>query len=391
MSALQLKAVLSDAGVSIAEFARETEMPRSVMSSLCNYGLWPKKNPGELRARIKTFLKERALPTEGVFSKKKAPKRANASRPVVPPTREDEETLDMVTHKPELTLAARKHFNLGADPFAEPEHIDDVYLSRDMRIVLETMRQKAIRPGGFLAVVGESGSGKSTLSDTLQDKLARADGSVIVIKPSVRTSVDRDTRGKPITSAYVAEFIMAALAPAVSLRSSTAARQMQLERTLIDSFRAGNRHLLLIEEAHDLTRTMLKHLKRLLETKDGLARTLSIVLIAQPELLHKLNPNDPSMREVVQRCEVVTLPPLDNDLHAYLKHRFARIGVELSNVVDESGIDALRARLTPAKSRAHGSLLYPLAVHNCLAAAMNECASLGAPKVTRDIVAGGVS
>lgn len=34
-------------------------------------------------------------------------------------------------------------------------------------------------------------------------------------------------------------------------------------------------------------------------------------------------------------------------------------------------------------------MLYPLAVHNALTAAMNTAADLGAPKVTRDIVAGG--
>jgi type II secretory pathway predicted ATPase ExeA len=64
-------------------------------------------------------------------------------------------------------------------------------------------------------------------------------------------------------------------------------------------------------------------------------------------------------------------------------------------VIDQAGIDAMRARLTTTKlglgRKGLGdaqavSLLYPLAVNNLLTACMNLAADLGAPKVTADVV-----
>lgn len=302
----------------------------------------------------------------------------------------------MVINKPTLHHATRQHFGLRGDPFASPIQPDDIYLSRDMRGVLEAMRETAVRPGGFLGVVGESGGGKSVLTHALLDKLTRAEAPVTIIKPMVLRSTDKmevgKAAGKPITTQFIGDAIMEALAPGVPIRTGDYARQRQLERTLIDSSRGGRKHLVLIEEAHDLSRTMLKHLKRLLEVCDGMMPTLSVLLVAQPELLLKLDPNDRYVRDVVARLELITLPPLDNDLVPYLKHRFTRIGAELEAVIDSGAIDALRERMTVSgRGRRAGSTLYPLHVANALTVALNAAADLGAPKVTRDLIVGGAA
>ena len=69
----------------------------------------------------------------------------------------------------------------------------------------------------------------------------------------------------------------------------------------------------MIEEAHGLPLPTLKHLKRFFELKNGFERLLGIVLIGQTELAQKLSENNPAVREVVQRCEVVTLLPLTTE------------------------------------------------------------------------------
>lgn len=299
----------------------------------------------------------------------------------------------MVINKPRLHQSTRQHFGLRSDPFADPNTLDEVYLSRDMRGVLEVMRETAMHPEQFVAVVGESGAGKTTLTDVLMERLQKTDTSVTVIRPEVQWSTDKmeagKPAGKPINSQFLGEFILSTLTPGQPMRSSAAARQEQIKRTLIASARTGERHLLLIEEAHDLSRTMLKQLKRLLELRDGMMRTLSVLLIAQPELLHKLNPNDASMREVTARCEIVHLPPLDNDLVPYLTHRFQRAGVALDAVIDAAAIDALRDKMSLSARNKRGlSQIYPLALHNALISMLNAAADIGAPKVTRDFVGG---
>jgi len=100
------------------------------------------------------------------------------------------------------------------------------------------------------------------------------------------------------------------------------------------------------------------------------------------------------VREVVQRCEVVELLPLDARLEDYLKFKLARVGKTLADVIDAGGIDALREKLTVNTGRREAgkpvrdtvSLLYPLAVNNLLTGALNLAADLGAPKVTADVV-----
>ena len=116
------------------------------------------------------------------------------------------------------------------------------------------------------------------------------------------------------------------------------------------------------------------------------------MLIGQTELAVKLSENNPAVREVVQRCEVVTLQPLtDGKLAGYLKHKFARAGKEMAEVLEESAIDAVAERLSQRARTRQGtvetSLLYPLAVNNLISAAMNQTAELGFDKVDGDIVA----
>ena len=158
---------------------------------------------------------------------------------------------------------------------------------------------------------------------------------------------------------------------------------------LRESRRAGNRHVLIIEEAHGLSIPTLKHLKRFYELEDGFNRLLSIVLIGQTELTEKLAENRSEVREVVQRIELITLDPLDNHLEGYLTHRLAAAGKQLTDIMDQGAIDALRNKLTvPSRQRGgkNISLLYPLAVGNQLIAAMNKAAEFGAPKVTADVI-----
>lgn len=153
---------------------------------------------------------------------------------------------------------------------------------------------------------------------------------------------------------------------------------------------AGRRHLLVIEEAHCLPHATLKHLKRFAELKDGLQRLVGVALIAQPELARTLESMNAEIREVAQRCEVVWLEPLDNELEAYLRHKFARFDLKYEDVFEKDAADAIRARLIhrPRGSSQVVSLCFPLAVHNLVCRAMNVAADVGWPKVDAQAVAG---
>jgi type II secretory pathway predicted ATPase ExeA len=392
MSALplppNLKAQLAEQRITLAAVAAGVGVDRGAVSRLVNRGIWPALDASGLAERLAAWLAGHGISTEPHTPKKKAPKRANASRPVVPHTCEVEETESMLLRKHTLTPAARLHFKLARNPFTECRETDDVYLSPDARYVREAM-WSTVRHGGFLGVVGESGAGKTTLREELLERIAQDEPSIITCQPYVLAMEEKDTVGKTLRSQHIAECMMRSIAPLAPPRSSPDARFHQLHEVLRESSRSGMRHTLLIEEAHCLPIPTLKHLKRYLELKDKMRPLVSIILIGQPELLLKLDERNPQVREVAQRIELVHLAPLDQHLPDYLRHRFQRAGANVDDIIDSSGLDALRTRLTPSgKHQRGGSLLYPLAVHNALAQAMNAAAELGAPKVTRDLVGG---
>lgn len=394
---LQLKQVMADHGVTQADLAREMGIARPTLGALINHGQWPRSmDTRALMGLCMTFLKscgvsDQALTT--VFIEVPEPRVEDVAPAVsLDSSINDEKDEAMLLRKQGLAPAAKKHFGLFRDPLAdEMNEAADVFVSQDIRYVREAMWQTA-RLGGFIAVVGESGSGKSTLRRDLIDRVRREGQNVIVIEPYVLGMEDTDSKGKTLKAGHIAEAILSAVAPLEAPKSSPEARFRQVHRILRDSRRSGNMHVLVIEEAHGLPIATLKHLKRFFELEDGFTKLLSIVLIGQSELRTKLSENDPHVREVVQRCEVIELVPLDGRLEDYLKFKFHRAGKPLAEVIDEKGIDAVRRRLTTKDNGARRgdavtvSLLYPLAVNNLMTACMNHAAGIGAPRVSADVV-----
>lgn len=380
-----MKQEFKQVGKSFAAAAAEIGCSKTALINAVHRNEWPKKGADELRRKLKQFFETNGADIPAGL--RNEPEAAPAPNPL------KSEDNDMLLRKATLTQAARRHFGLPRDPFNdEINSADDVYLTPDVRYVREAMFQTACH-GGFVAVVGESGAGKSTLREDLQDRIMREGKQIVMIEPYVLAMEDNDQKGKTLKAVHIAEAILAAVAPNVSPKRSPEARFAQIHRALAESAKAGNKHVLVIEEAHGLPIPTLKHLKRFFELKHGFERLLGIVLIGQTELAQKLSENNPNVREVVQRCEVVTLLPLtDGKLAGYLKHKFERAGGDIAKVMDESAIDAITDRLTVRSRTQHGhtqhSLLYPLAVNNLLSAAMNQAAELGFDVVDADVVRG---
>ncbi|NYT80911.1 AAA family ATPase [Alcaligenaceae bacterium] len=388
---LKLKALLGELQVSQAQLAQGMEMSPAAISLLLVHNIWPRKRKRQhLIAAAEKFLKENGATDEQLAdafeTEEWAPERADARKP--DPTTETVEDDIMLLRKQALSPAARQHFFLVRDPFAEIASADQVYANDAIRYARLSMLDKA-KHGGFMAVVGESGAGKSTLRRDLIERIDRENLPVRVIQPYVLAMGDSDSKGTPLKALNIVEAILADIAPLARLKQSHEARFRQVHNALRESHRAGNRHVLIIEEAHSMPVPTLKALKRFVELEEGFQRLLAIILIGQTELGMKLSEQNADVREVVQRCEIVTLPPLA-DLGDYLKFKFKQIDVSLQKVIDDSGIQAITDRLQPPVPRGHAqrSLLYPLAVGNLLTACMNLAAEIGAPTVNADIVKG---
>ena len=293
-----------------------------------------------------------------------------------------------------LTSETRQHFKILRDPFVdELRSCADVFESDDIRYVRAAVRQTALH-GGFLAVTGESGAGKSTLRKDLMEWIRSSGERIEVIEPYVVATSAASKSGRLLVAADIVGAVVRNLAPNKPLRSSLEARTHQMHQLLKEGASDGRKHVVVIEEAHDLATPTLKAMKRFYEQEDGFKKLLSIILVGQNELADKLSEKDPEVREVVQRCELITLPPLDNELGAYLQHKFKRVDADVANVLEADAIDAIRSVLRRNETRSFGgkrttqnvSKCHPLAVNNLVTRAMNLAVGIGAKKVNAALI-----
>ncbi|MBE2242457.1 MAG: AAA family ATPase [Burkholderiaceae bacterium] len=299
----------------------------------------------------------------------------------------------MLLRKETLSPEAQKHFGLPRSLFGldDIQVREDVLLTAQMRYVRAALMDAA-QNNGFVAVSGESGAGKSTLREEMEERIREERLPIIVIKPWPHGMEPTESRGTPLRAGHIAEAIVHALAPGVGMKSSPQARLTQIYELLKSSRSAGYKHLLLIEEAHRMPVPTLKHLKNFLEMKDGLRRLMGIALIGQTELQTLLSDRNPEVREIVQRCEQIALEPLDNDLEAYLRHKFERAGLAMDQLLGTDAVDAIRARLVVVPRGGSGkdgkSICYPQVVNNLMCRAFNGAARVSWPRVDAQVIAG---
>ena len=386
-----LKQLLKDHNVNQNTLSKPMCVSVSAVNLFVNHGQRPKKNPEQFQAKFIELLEAKGIATDQIQQALKTASNSDndqASDPLDAATPLEEQL--MLLRKQTLTPAAKKHFRLFKNIFDEPiRSAAELFNNGDINYVRESMWQAAKGNSSFIAVVGQSGAGKTTLHRELNDRIEREREPTIVIEPYPTGMEDNDLKGKTLKASHIAESILATLAPSTNAKRSPEARFRQIHNLLKESSRAGHHHLLIIEEAHSLPIPTLKHLKRFLELENGFTPLLSIILIGQDELKIKLAENNPEVREVVQRCEIVTLEPFtQTTLVDYLQHRCKAADRKLNEFIDESGLDAICTKLTRnvGRKNQHESLLYPLAVGNLITGAMNVAAELGVPVITAELV-----
>ncbi|NLT22576.1 MAG: AAA family ATPase [Syntrophorhabdus sp.] len=394
-----LKQLLVDCDINQGTIGELTGLARTTINIVVNRGYIPLEHP-EFKGRVEEFiggnvrarkwLAQHCLRIENIWDPlgremKRAHPVGTIARMVTTQRRKavlsgDPEHIHVIREVEVITEDTKRHFKLFKNPFInDVQEEKDIFMS-DEHHYIEAAMIDAAKHAGFLAVVGEVQSGKSIMRRKVVLTLQR-EGNVRVIYPQI---VDKDR----VTAASLCDAIIHDISsekPKIKLEE----KSRQVLRLLLARHKQGSRHVIIVEEAHDLGFKVLKLLKRFYEFEDGYTKLLGIILVGQPELKDKLDEGEhPDMREVIRRIQIAEIRGLNGNIKDYMTLKFKRVGAKVDDIFTDEAIASLSKRLTDRDGRTGKTIshAYPGLVNNYAAKAMNLACQMGCEKVTEEVV-----
>ena len=221
-----------------------------------------------------------------------------------------------------------KRFGLTRRPFPASPDSDRYYPATSHESTLATLLAALADDEGIVLVTGAPGTGKTLLAQVLLDRLPDGTCSGLLTNSHF---ADR--------SALV-QAILYDLDLPYADRGEQVLR-LRLTEHLLKTCAAGQRTLLVVDEAQHLGADLLEELRLLTNLEGGGRKALQVVLIAQPAMLDTLA--QPALDVLHQRLAVrCQVEPLGADEGAdYLHHHLRQAGGEPQTIFDESAIELL--------------------------------------------------
>jgi len=213
-----------------------------------------------------------------------------------------------------------KPFDLHPDP-------DYLYMSRVHENTYVHLEYAILENKGFVVVTGEIGSGKTTLLNYLLNQ----------ISGNLQVGLVNNTNILP------SEFLkMVCKEFELDPRTSDKAELIDIfSGFLIEQFAAGERVVLIIDEAQNLTNDTMEEIRMLSNIETEKHHLIQIILVGQPELRFKLQQSN--LKQFAQRVTVhCHLKGLEKDeVKQYVEHRLEVGGSECFDIFDPETIEKI--------------------------------------------------
>jgi len=221
-------------------------------------------------------------------------------------------------HKPECKMLQQlslrtARFGLHKDPFSMTPDPAMLYLTERHREALAGLTYAIMRRQGFIVLTGEVGTGKTTLLARLRKHLPPENVLCShIVHPKLSSS----------------EFLEMALAGWGILNppESKAQRLLLLRDFLLAAHAGGKTAVLIVDEAHVLSASVLEEIRLLGNFEEADQKLLQIILAGQNELADLLNRED--LRQIKQRIAVrLNIDRLSqHEIEGYIRHRWIKAG-----------------------------------------------------------------
>lgn len=222
----------------------------------------------------------------------------------------------------------KKFFGLRENPFNVNPDPRYLYVTPHTEEALSCLTYGVQNRKGFILLTGEVGTGKTTLINKLLEWLQREAISTAFIFNS-RLSDDE-----------FFDFMMNDFGIPCDARSKSQVL-IRLNNWLLERYRAGETAVLIIDEAQNLSESVLEEIRLLTNLETYTEKLLQIVLSGQPELENKLR--QPHLRQLRQRITLrsKTYPLTPAETEGYILSRLRIAGSDGQPIFAPEAVEAI--------------------------------------------------
>ncbi len=207
-----------------------------------------------------------------------------------------------------------QYFGLKELPFSIAPDPAYLYMSEAHREALSHVLFGLRGNGGFILLTGEVGAGKTTICRCVLEKVPTQTDIAFVLNPMI--SIEE------LLASICDELCITYPKGLVSIKEYVDL----INSYLLDAHAKGRNTVIIIEEAQNLTPSVLEHLRLLTNLETNKCKLLQIILLGQPELRDMLA--RPELKQLSQRITArYHLGPLSrSEVPAYVQHRLSVAG-----------------------------------------------------------------
>jgi general secretion pathway protein A len=224
------------------------------------------------------------------------------------------------------------YYGLREEPFRLTPDPRFLQLPEPHRDALTMLVHGVVDRRGLTLLSGPIGTGKTTILNGMLSVLARRKPpkplpTALIVNPRV-------------TSDELLEMLLLEF-EVTGGGTSRPARLAALQRLLFDTLTSGGTCLLVVDEAHLLSKDVMEEIRLLMNTESYREKLLQVVLCGQPELTRLLN--EPEVKPLRQRiAERAILRPLSqSEMRMYIRERLRIAGFDAPVPFNSSSLDKI--------------------------------------------------